>query len=74
MGDSYLGIEDTQMAHCLWNDFEGNRKLHLANWNLVCMKKEFGVCALQILRKSISVSLVPGISAIPRMRVSYGEL
>src|SRR4051812_48688278 len=30
------------MANCLWNDFEGNRKIHLANWKLVCMKKEFG--------------------------------
>ena len=30
------------MANCLWNDFEGHRKLHLANWKLVCKKKEFG--------------------------------
>src|SRR4051812_32935082 len=30
------------MSHCLWNDFEGNRKLHLANWALVSMKKDFG--------------------------------
>ena len=29
------------MANCLWNDFEGHRKLHLANGKLVCMKKEF---------------------------------
>ena len=34
---------NSQMAHCLWNDFEGHRKLHLANWKLVCIKKEFGV-------------------------------
>ena len=33
---------NSQMANCLWNDFEGHRKLHLANWNMVCMKKEFG--------------------------------
>lgn len=33
---------NTQMAHCLWNDFEGPRKLHLANWPLVCMKKKIG--------------------------------
>jgi hypothetical protein len=30
------------MANYLWNDFEGHRKLHLANWRMVCMKKEFG--------------------------------
>jgi hypothetical protein len=26
----------------MWNDEEGNHKIHLANWPLVCMKKEFG--------------------------------
>ena len=30
------------MANYLWNDFEGHRKLHLANWKMVYMKKEFG--------------------------------
>ena len=33
---------NSQMANCLWNDFEGHRKLHLANWKMVCMKKDFG--------------------------------
>ena len=33
---------NSQMANSLWNDFEGHRKIHLANWRLVCMKKEFG--------------------------------
>lgn len=40
------------MAHCLWNDFKGHRKLHLANWRLVYMKKEFeglGIPSLQEL-------------------------
>lgn len=36
-----LNLINSQMAHCLWSDFEGHRKLHLANWHL-CMKKEFG--------------------------------
>lgn len=30
------------MANCLWNDFEGHMKIHLANWQLVCMKQEYG--------------------------------
>lgn len=34
-----LDMINSQIAHCLWNDFEGHRKLHLANWKLVCMKK-----------------------------------
>ena len=37
-----LDLINTQMANCLWNDFEGHRKLHLANWKLICKKKEFG--------------------------------
>lgn len=37
-----VDLINTQMANCLWNDFEGHRKIHLANWPLVSMKKEFG--------------------------------
>jgi hypothetical protein len=37
-----LDLINSQMANCLWNDFEGHRKLHLANWKLICRKKEFG--------------------------------
>src|SRR3954467_3050153 len=37
-----LDLINSQMANCLWNDFEGHRKLHLASWKLVCLKKEFG--------------------------------
>jgi hypothetical protein len=37
-----LDLINSQMANCLWNDFEGHRKLHLANWGLICRRKEFG--------------------------------
>lgn len=33
-----LDLSNAQVAHCLWSDFEGNRKLHLVNWHLVCLK------------------------------------
>jgi hypothetical protein len=33
-----LDLINTQVANCLWNDFEGHRKLHLANWKLICKK------------------------------------
>jgi hypothetical protein len=29
------------MSNCFWDDYEGHKKLHLANWHLVCMKKDF---------------------------------
>jgi hypothetical protein len=37
-----LDLINTQMANCLWNDFEGHQKIHLASWKHVCKKKEFG--------------------------------
>ena len=37
-----IELINAQMANCLWNGFEGHKKLHLANWKMVCMKKEFG--------------------------------
>jgi hypothetical protein len=37
-----LSLLDTQLANFLWNDEEGNHKIHLANWPSVCFKKEFG--------------------------------
>jgi hypothetical protein len=33
---------NTQMANCLWNDFEGHRKINLANWKMICKKKKYG--------------------------------
>jgi hypothetical protein len=30
------------MAHCLWDNYEGHHKYHLADWGLVTRKKEFG--------------------------------
>jgi len=33
---------NSHMAHCLRNNFKGHHKLHLANWNLVSMKKGDG--------------------------------
>lgn len=46
-----LDMINTQMAHCLWNDFEGHRKLHLANWGMICMKREFGGLGIPNLKE-----------------------
>jgi hypothetical protein len=37
-----LKLINTQLSNCLWSDEEGHRKIHLANWPSICMKKEFG--------------------------------
>jgi hypothetical protein len=41
---------NSQMGHFLWNDQDDNKKYHLANWDLVCMKQEFGGLGVQNLR------------------------
>jgi hypothetical protein len=41
-----LDFINTQIANCLWNDFEGHRKLHLANRRLVWKNKEFGALGI----------------------------
>jgi hypothetical protein len=34
----------------MWNNEEGNHKIHLANWSFVCMKKEFGGMGIPYLK------------------------
>lgn len=45
-----LKLINTHMVNCLWNDFEGHGKIHLANWQLVIMKKENGGLGVPDLR------------------------
>src|SRR4051812_49418860 len=45
-----LDLINSQMANCLWNDSKDKRKLHLANWNLVCMPKSQGGLGVPYLR------------------------
>ena len=37
-----IKLINSQMSHCLWDNYEGHFKYHLANWELVTQKKEFG--------------------------------
>ena len=41
-----LYLINSHMVVRLWNDYEGHGKIHLANWHLVSMKKEFGGLAI----------------------------
>jgi hypothetical protein len=38
------------MANCLWNDSEGNHKYHLANWDSISMRKQYGGVGVPNLR------------------------
>jgi hypothetical protein len=33
---------NSQIAHCLWDNYEGHHKYHLANWGLISKKTECG--------------------------------
>jgi hypothetical protein len=46
-----IRLIESQMAHCLWNNSEENHKYHLANWQHVCMKKEYGDLGVPNLRE-----------------------
>ena len=46
-----LELINNQMSHCLWNDTKEKRRLHLANWSLVCMPREMGGLGIPSLRE-----------------------
>jgi hypothetical protein len=48
-----IRLINSQMSHFLWNDTVDARKYHLANWDLVCLKREFGSLGVQNLRDFI---------------------
>lgn len=37
-----IKLINSQLGHCLWDDYEGHHKYHLANWDMVSQKIEFG--------------------------------
>lgn len=45
------------MANCLWDDYEGHGKIHLAIWQMVSMKKENGGLGVPEL-KNLNLSLL----------------
>jgi hypothetical protein len=44
-----ITLINSQMAHCLWEDYEGHYRYRLANWGLVTQKKEYGGLGLPSL-------------------------
>jgi hypothetical protein len=45
-----LNMINSQMFNFLWDDTKDGRKYYLANWDLVCLKKEFSGLGVQNLR------------------------
>jgi hypothetical protein len=52
-----ISLLESQMVHCLWNNDNDNHKYHLANWQLVSMKKEFRGLVVPNLR-DLNISLL----------------
>jgi hypothetical protein len=46
-----IRLIESQMAHCLWNNNEESHKYHLANWQDVCIKKEYRGLGVPNLRE-----------------------
>ena len=59
------------MANCLWNDFEGHGKIHLASWKLVNLQKKHGGMGVPDLR---DLNLVLLGSWIKRFLKDVGKL
>jgi hypothetical protein len=36
-----IDLINSHMSNYLWDGYEGHRKIHLANWHLICMKMEY---------------------------------
>lgn len=52
-----IKILNTHMSNYLWNDSVENHRYHLANWELVSMRKEYGGLGLPNLR-DLNISLL----------------
>jgi hypothetical protein len=48
---------NSQMAHCLWDNYDGHHKYHLANWGLVSMKQDYGGMGIPSIR-DLNISLL----------------
>lgn len=59
------------MAHCLWDNYEGHHKYHLASWDMVTMKKEYGGLGIPNIR---DLNLVLLASWIHRYKVDNHRL
>jgi hypothetical protein len=45
-----IDLINSHMANCFWDDYHGHSKMHLANWDLICMSKEYGGLGIPNLR------------------------
>jgi hypothetical protein len=51
---------NSHMAHCLWDNYDGHKKYHLANWGLVTLKKEYGGLGIPNLR-DLNIYMLVGL-------------
>jgi hypothetical protein len=61
------------MANCLWNDFEGHTKLHLANWKMICKKRNLEVLESLIWVMLICACWALGLKDTSKMMVRSGK-
>jgi hypothetical protein len=47
-----LILINNQLAYCMWDDEEGHKNIHLANWTSIWMNKGFGGLGIPNLQGS----------------------
>jgi hypothetical protein len=52
-----VDLINSHMANYFWDNYEGHTKLHLANWHMICMEKEYGGLAIPQIR-DLNLSLL----------------
>jgi hypothetical protein len=62
---------NSHMSNCFWDNYEGHRKLHLANWHLICMKKEYGGLGVPELRDLNLCLLMSWVKRYIRLSSGY---
>jgi hypothetical protein len=45
-----VDLINSHMTNCFWDDYKGHRKLHLANWHMICTKKDYGGLSIPQIR------------------------
>jgi hypothetical protein len=67
-----IKLINSHMVHCFWDSYEGHKKMHLANWHLICMKKKHGGLGVPDIKDLNLCLLGHGLKDIFLMKTKFG--
>jgi hypothetical protein len=68
-----ITLINSQMAHCLWDNYECHYRYHLANWGLVSQKKEYGGLGIPNLAEMNMCLLASWVKRYHIDDINYGS-